>query len=194
MAAAAGVACAVCSGLANGSWNLPTKPDAPRSVYAGTVWAWENIWFVANVLIPVFNTIFVLSVVGVDVLREIFNEAEPKHLLAIVIPSLAWGWGGVGFGQAIKRLGVALGTSIVMGIIVGTSFLSRKILLALYCARRVQVWRILERSCEGLLIIPIRSTQYVPRHPPDCLPIQKTDLYFQNPSDWNRASSGVRCE
>ena len=98
MAAAAGVACAVCSGLANGSWNLPTKPDAPRSVYAGTVWAWENIWFVANVLIPVFNTIFVLSVVGVDVLREIFNEAEPKHLWAIVIPSLAWGWGGVGFG------------------------------------------------------------------------------------------------
>ena len=44
MAAAAGVVAAVCSGLANGSWNLPTKPDAPKSVYAGKVWAWENIW------------------------------------------------------------------------------------------------------------------------------------------------------
>ena len=39
MAAAAGVVAAVCSGLANGSWNLPTKPDAPKSVYAGKVWA-----------------------------------------------------------------------------------------------------------------------------------------------------------
>ena len=46
MAAAAGVVAAVCSGLANGSWNLPTKPDAPKSVYAGKVWAWENIWMV----------------------------------------------------------------------------------------------------------------------------------------------------
>ena len=118
MAAALGVAAAVCSGLANGSWNLPTKPDAPRSVYAGTVWAWENIWFVANVLIPVFNTVVVLAVVGPSVLSEVFADAEPRHLWAICVPSLAWGWGGVGFGQAIKRLGVALGTSIVMGIIV----------------------------------------------------------------------------
>ena len=108
----------MCSGLANGSWNLPTKPDAPRSVYAGTVWAWENIWFVANVLIPVFNTVVVLAVVGPSVLSEVFADAEPRHLWAICVPSLAWGWGGVGFGQAIKRLGVALGTSIVMGIIV----------------------------------------------------------------------------
>ena len=108
----------MCSGLANGSWNLPTKPDAPRSVYAGTVWAWENIWFVANVLIPIFNTALVLAVVGPAVLSEVFAEAEPRHLWAICVPSLAWGGGGVGFGQAIKRLGVALGTSIVMGIIV----------------------------------------------------------------------------
>ena len=118
MAAAAGVAAAVCSGLANGTWNLPTKPDAPLCVYAGTVWRWENIWFVANLLIPVFNTIFVLAVVGADVLTEVYAEATPSELWAIVVPSLAWGWGGVGFGQAIKRLGVALGTSIVMGIIV----------------------------------------------------------------------------
>ena len=32
--------------------------------------------------------------------------------------SIFWGFGGVGFGQAIKRIGVALGTSVVMGIIV----------------------------------------------------------------------------
>mgnify|MGYP006132026011 FL=1 len=62
------------------------------------------------------------------------------------------------------------------------AFLSRKILLALYCVRRAQVWRFLVRSCEGFLIIPIRSTpQYVLIDPLDCLPIQKTDFYFQNP-------------
>ena len=56
--------------------------------------------------------------------------------------------------------------------------LSRKILLALNCARRVPLWRFLVRSCEGFLTIPIRSIQYVPIHPPDCLPIQKTDFWF----------------
>ena len=161
MAAAAGVVAAVCSGLANGSWNLPTKPDAPKSVYAGKVWAWENIWMVragrpgthvtrrarlpdtrpsrsrrvtptqpdvrapsptvtqvANVMIPVFNTVFVLAVVGPRTLGAVYAAAEPAQMAAIIVPSIFWGFGGVGFGQSIKRLGVALGTSIVMGIIV----------------------------------------------------------------------------
>ena len=37
-------------------------------------------------------------------------------------------------------------------------FLSCKILLALYCVRRVPLWRLLVRSCEGFLTIPIRRT------------------------------------
>ena len=40
-------------------------------------------------------------------------------------------------------------------------FLSRKILLALYCVRRVPLWRFLVRSCEEFLIIPIRRMRYV---------------------------------
>lgn len=69
-------------------------------------------------MIPVFNTVFVLAVVGPRTLGAIYAAAEPAHLAAIIVPSIGWGFGGVGFGQSIKRLGVALGTSIVMGIIV----------------------------------------------------------------------------
>jgi len=47
-AAAAGVVAAVCSGLANGSWNLPTKPDAPNHCCAVRGdWQWENVWLVS---------------------------------------------------------------------------------------------------------------------------------------------------
>jgi len=56
-AAAAGVVAAVCSGIANGSWNLPTKPDAPDHCCAVRGdWQWENIWLVANIMIPMVNT------------------------------------------------------------------------------------------------------------------------------------------
>ena len=69
-------------------------------------------------MIPVFNTVFVLAVVGPRRLGAIYAAAEPAQVAAIIVPSIGWGFGGVGFGQSIKRLGVALGTSIVMGIIV----------------------------------------------------------------------------
>ena len=36
----------------------------------------------------------------------------------IALFSTLWGFGGVGFGLAIQRAGIALGTNIVMGIIV----------------------------------------------------------------------------
>ena len=70
---------------------------------------------------------------------------------------------GIAIGPVNKR--DVMGASVMherkrpeYATILGTSFLSRKILLALYCVRRVQVWRFLVRSCEGFLIIPIRST------------------------------------
>ena len=150
MAAAAGVVAAVCSGLANGSWNLPTKPDAPKSVYAGgglglgehqrdgrappgnarrttrassrretepsasrypeeksDVRSPPQVTQVANVMIPVFNTVFVLAV---EAAARASLAAEPAQMAAIIVGSMVWGFGGVGFGQSIKRLGVALGT------------------------------------------------------------------------------------
>ena len=69
-------------------------------------------------MIPVFNTVFVLAVVGPRTLGAVYAAAEPAQMAAIIVPSIFWGFGGVGFGQSIKRLGVALGTSIVMGIVV----------------------------------------------------------------------------
>lgn len=117
--AAAGVAAAVISGLANGSWNLPTKKDAPNVVCAVRGdWQWENIWFASNLMMPVVNTAVVCGVVGPSTLRDIYAVARPSEVLSIVGFSILWGFGGVGFGQAIKRVGIALGTSVVMGIIV----------------------------------------------------------------------------
>lgn len=117
--AAAGVLASVVSGLANGSWNLPTKADAPNVVCAVRGdWQWENIWFVANLMMPCVNTAVVVGVVGPSTLRDVYTAARPSEMGAIIAFSILWGFGGVGFGQAIKRIGVALGTSVVMGIIV----------------------------------------------------------------------------
>ena len=51
-----------------------------------------------------------------------------------------------------------------------SSFLSRKILLALYCVRRVPLGSRFNTSCEGFLIIPIYCTV-------SQLPIQETDIF-----------------
>ena len=59
-----------------------------------------------------------MGAVGPDALRAIYAAAAPGELGAIIVFSILWGFGGVGFGQAIKRVGIALGTNIVMGIIV----------------------------------------------------------------------------
>lgn len=117
--AVAGVAAAVVSGLANGSWNLPTKADAPNVICAVRGdWQWENIWFVANLMMPCVNTAVVVGVVGPSTLRDVYAAARPSEIGSVIAFSILWGFGGVGFGQAIKRIGVALGTSVVMGIIV----------------------------------------------------------------------------
>lgn len=116
--AAVGAISAVAAGLLNGSWNLPTKPDAPRLVNAALYWEWEQIWLVANVLIVIFNTFLVLGMVGAGTLGDVYRGASSGELGSICAFSLLWGFGGVGYGQAIKRVGMALGTSIVMAQIV----------------------------------------------------------------------------
>jgi hypothetical protein len=66
-------------------------------------------------MMPFVNTAVVVGVVGPSTLREVYTAASPGELGSIIAFSILWGFGGVGFGQAIKRIGVALGTSVVMG-------------------------------------------------------------------------------
>ena len=91
MSAAFGVLASVCSGLANGSWNLPTKPDAPDVVCAiRGDWTWECIWLVANLMMPIVNTAVVLAVVGPSTLRDVYTAAEPSEMGAIIAFSILW--------------------------------------------------------------------------------------------------------
>ena len=86
--AAVGAISAVAAGLLNGSWNLPTKPDAPRLVNAALYWEWEQIWLVANVLIVIFNTFLVLGVVGAGTLGDVYRGASSGELGSICALSL----------------------------------------------------------------------------------------------------------
>jgi hypothetical protein len=113
-----GILLSIASGLVNGTWNLPTKPDAPNLFRACRgQWAWENVWLVAQLLTPLVCSFTVLCFVPLSELAVIYSQTNTSALRAIVGFGLVWGIGGVGFGMAIKTAGIALGTALCMGII-----------------------------------------------------------------------------
>ena len=113
-----GILLSIASGLVNGTWNLPTKPDAPNLFRACRgQWAWENVWLVAQLLTPLVCAFTVLCFVPLSELNVIYSQTNTSALRAIVGFGLVWGIGGVGFGMALKTAGIALGTALCMGII-----------------------------------------------------------------------------
>ena len=80
-----------------------------------TEWQWENIWFAYScfgfVLVP-------LLVVGATVshMGAVYHSVTSGCLLAVLGSGYAWGWGSALFGVGIKRLGMGLGFSLILGI------------------------------------------------------------------------------
>ena len=79
-------------------------------------WSWENIWgagsLVALVLVP-----WPLALVTVPHLGDLYSSVPFHTIVLAVVFGAGWGFGGLFFGLGVSSVGLALGTSLIMGLI-----------------------------------------------------------------------------
>lgn len=118
---AAGFALCILAGVCNGSWQLPLKTRAPAIVRIvegpGSGWQFENAWLLYTSLSILFELIIAFSVLGAAELSAIYAAASPSTLVLIIVFSALWGFGSIGFGVAVQMLGIAIGTSLCIGVV-----------------------------------------------------------------------------
>lgn len=91
----------------NGSFALPMK-WTPH-------WAWENIWLAWSLIALV---LFPLGIVSLTIPHSLslYRQSDHAILVWVCLSGVAWGAGQVLFGLGIKRVGMALGFAIVIGL------------------------------------------------------------------------------
>jgi L-rhamnose-H+ transport protein len=103
-----GILLAIAGGALEGLFSLPVT-RTPR-------WQWENIWgmglVVALVAVP-----WPLALLTVPHLFEVFASVKMSVLLMTFLFGVGWGIGSLFWGKAIAAIGVALGVSLMMGLI-----------------------------------------------------------------------------
>jgi len=79
-------------------------------------WKWENSWglgsFIALVVVP-----WPLALLTVPNLAAVYGEIPTSRLLLTFLFGVGWGLGGIFWGKAIAAVGMALGVSLLMGLI-----------------------------------------------------------------------------
>lgn len=117
-----GFALCVVAGFANGSWQLPLKHASPSflrilDASAESGWAWENVWFLYTACSIVLSIIYTYCLIGSDTINAIFASVDPGAVVMVCVFSALWGVGSFLFGLAVKLLGMALGTSLLLGVV-----------------------------------------------------------------------------
>src|SRR5580658_7273249 len=92
----------------NGSFALPMR-WTPH-------WEWENIWLAWSLIALV---LFPLGIVSSTIPHSMSLYLQSDHavLVWVCLTGVAWGASQVLFGLGIKRVGMALGFAIVMGLL-----------------------------------------------------------------------------
>ncbi len=79
-------------------------------------WKWENSWglgsLIALVVVP-----WPLVLLTVPNLASVYGEIPTTKLLLTFLFGVGWGLGGIFWGKAIAAVGMALGVSLLMGLI-----------------------------------------------------------------------------
>lgn len=94
-------------GFASGSFYIPYKKVKG--------WAWESFWIVGGI----FSWLIVpplaawLTIPG---FMDIISHASHPVLIATYVFGVLWGIGGLTYGLGVRYLGVALGSSIILGL------------------------------------------------------------------------------
>jgi L-rhamnose-H+ transport protein len=103
-----GILLVVVAGALEGLFSLPVT-RTPR-------WRWENVWglgsLIALVLVP-----WPVAFATVPNLLDVFRYVPPSVLVMTLLFGIAWGLGGIFWGKSIAALGMALGISMLMGLV-----------------------------------------------------------------------------
>jgi L-rhamnose-H+ transport protein len=108
MNATVGILLAIAGGALEGVFSLPAT-RTPR-------WRWENIWGI-GFLVALLVVPWPLAFWTVPNLFEVFSQVNPGVLIVTLLCGVGWGLGSLFWGKAIAAIGVALGISLMMGLI-----------------------------------------------------------------------------
>jgi L-rhamnose-H+ transport protein len=99
----------ILAGVFAGAFALPMKYT--------TGWKWEHNWLAytawATIVMPL-----AVAFITVPGLMSIYQDSDPPIMLKAFLSGLAWGIGMVCFGLGLHYLGVALGLSIMLGLVI----------------------------------------------------------------------------
>jgi L-rhamnose-H+ transport protein len=105
---AIGILLAIVGGSLEGLFSLPLT-RTPR-------WRWENTWglglLMALLLVP-----WPLAFLTVPHLAEVYSKVETHTLVITFLFGIGWGLGSLFWSKAIAAIGMALGVSLMMGLI-----------------------------------------------------------------------------
>ena len=79
---------------------------------------WEHFWLVVQGVSILNNIAYIIPLLGPDVLRQALINSQAHAVPAVICASLTWSIGTIGFGTAIKLVGVGLGTALTMSFVV----------------------------------------------------------------------------
>ena len=81
-------------------------------------WAWESYWLSMAVSVwLIFPVVFALLTVPQGTLLDIIHDAPSKAKWLTFMFGLLYGIGGLTFGLAIRYMGIALGQSLIFGLV-----------------------------------------------------------------------------
>ncbi len=79
-------------------------------------WSWEHTWATFSLLgMFVFN--WIITLLFVPNIFAVYAASPPRDVAVLALFGMGWGVGAVLFGLGMDRLGMALGYSIIMGLI-----------------------------------------------------------------------------
>lgn len=103
-----GVVLVAFGGILEGLFSIP--------VTKVKTWQFENIWGMGS-LFALLLLPWPLASYYVDDLSQLYSSIPDPVFIGVILSGVAWGIGGIYWGKAIAALGMALGVSILMGLI-----------------------------------------------------------------------------
>lgn len=103
----AGIILHFIGGFASGSFYIPYKKVSG--------WSWESFWLVGGL----FSWLIVPPLVAwvtIPGFAEIIHNTPPTTIAITYVMGTLWGVGGLTYGLGVRHLGVALGSSIILGL------------------------------------------------------------------------------